>query len=335
MHNYLSNYIQSKKGNFSISISSYDNDRNPDFNGENKINKINDTSKKNSFEVNIKENEFLKNKDYFFDQLIDMKENEIKNIPIYFDNIFKNQEKFINEKNRAIIIEWLSFNNSKWKLHEETLFLAVNIMDRYLAKKKISLNNFQLLGLTAFMISSKFEDSEPPSLMDLLFSCKNSFSQEELKSMEYEILSTLNFDILFVSSYKFLSYFYYLCQFNNKKIFFLANFILELCLIDIEIMKYNQGQIAIAVLLVAKNCLHVKSGINIIKNFYDFDREVIRELQKKIVLTLAKIVLGCKSSLIINKFEEKKFMNVSMIFRKKRIFNKGNTKEVNDGNIFN
>ncbi len=227
-------------------------------------------------------NDFLIDKDYFCEQLIDMKENEKMNTPFYYNNIFNLQEKAINEKNRGIIIQWLSYNNYKWKLNEETLFLAVNILDRYLSIKNIPVDKFQLLGLSSYFIATKCQDKEPPSLYDLLYSCKDIYSQQDVKAMEYEILSVLNFDILYISPYKFLTYFYHLGEFSNKKLFLLSFFILEICLLDIEIMKYSQGLRAIGALLVAKKCLQINNNINNIKFFYDYNEDVMKELQKKI-----------------------------------------------------
>ena len=43
----------------------------------------------------------------------------------------------INEKMRAILVDWLIDVHHKFKLLPETLFLTVNIIDRYLAKHAI------------------------------------------------------------------------------------------------------------------------------------------------------------------------------------------------------
>jgi len=43
----------------------------------------------------------------------------------------------INEKMRAILIDWLIEVHLKFKLLPETLFLTVNLIDRYLEKQTI------------------------------------------------------------------------------------------------------------------------------------------------------------------------------------------------------
>ena len=40
----------------------------------------------------------------------------------------------------------------------ETLFLSVTLFDRYLSLVKIKKNEMQLVGLTALLLASKYED---------------------------------------------------------------------------------------------------------------------------------------------------------------------------------
>lgn len=43
----------------------------------------------------------------------------------------------INEKMRAILIDWLVDVHLKFKLLPETLFLTINILDRFLEKSQV------------------------------------------------------------------------------------------------------------------------------------------------------------------------------------------------------
>lgn len=40
----------------------------------------------------------------------------------------------------------------------ETLFLSITLFDRYLSQVKIKKNEMQLVGLTALLLASKYED---------------------------------------------------------------------------------------------------------------------------------------------------------------------------------
>ena len=49
----------------------------------------------------------------------------------------KNQND-INEKMRAILIDWLIDVHLKFKLVNETIFLTVNLIDRYLEQNQVT-----------------------------------------------------------------------------------------------------------------------------------------------------------------------------------------------------
>ncbi len=47
-------------------------------------------------------------------------------------------QKDINEKMRAILMDWLIDVHLKFKLVNETLFLTINLIDRYLEREEVS-----------------------------------------------------------------------------------------------------------------------------------------------------------------------------------------------------
>ncbi len=51
----------------------------------------------------------------------------------------------INEKMRAILVDWLVEVHLKFKLMPETLYLTVNLIDRYLEAKPVTRRNLQLV----------------------------------------------------------------------------------------------------------------------------------------------------------------------------------------------
>ena len=264
----------------------------------------------------FKNNTFYIKKEFLTELLIGLKTDEKINLPNYSNNIFKYQDiKNINEKHRAVVVEWLSYINHHFGLSNETLFLCVNIMDRYISKKIISLDIYQLVGISSYLIASKYEDMEAPSIDELIYISKNIYSHTDIVRMEKEILTTLNFEIFSVSPYQFYSYFYIISEINNKILFHLGHLILEICLLNIEIMSYSQSLLAIGALLIAKKCLEIKGGINSIKFFYNYNEKEIKEIQKKIVLFLSKVVYNDKKNLIMEKFERNKYMSVSYIFK--------------------
>lgn len=68
----------------------------------------------------------------------------------------------ITEHYRCVLIDWIINIHMKFRLLPETLFITVNIIDRYLSHKFVSKEELQLLGIAAMLISTKYEEIYPP-----------------------------------------------------------------------------------------------------------------------------------------------------------------------------
>ena len=86
----------------------------------------------------------------------------------------------ITESMRAILVDWLIDVHQKFKLLSETLFLAVNIIDRFLSIRLINRNKLQLIGVTAAMIATKYEEIYPPTVKDWVYITDNAYKKEEI-----------------------------------------------------------------------------------------------------------------------------------------------------------
>ena len=73
-----------------------------------------------------------------------------------------------DEGQRALLSDWIVKVHDKLNLKEETLYLTFNIIDRYFDKLSLKKDRVQLVGLTALMIASKYEEIYPPSLNKLI-----------------------------------------------------------------------------------------------------------------------------------------------------------------------
>jgi cyclin B len=97
---------------------------------------------------------------------------------------------------RAILVDWLIDVHLKFKLLNETLFLTVNILDRYLSiATNLSRSKLQLVGVASMLISTKYEEIYPPTVKDYVYITDNAYSKEEILKMESHILITLDFNI--------------------------------------------------------------------------------------------------------------------------------------------
>ena len=65
---------------------------------------------------------------------------------------------------RAILISWLIEVHLKYQLQPETLFITVNLIDRYCSTEKVPRSEYQLLGVTAMLIAAKYEEIYVPKV---------------------------------------------------------------------------------------------------------------------------------------------------------------------------
>jgi hypothetical protein len=63
-------------------------------------------------------------------------------------------QKDISPPMRAILNDWLIEVSQEFKLSAETLFLAINFIDRFLSTKMVVRSKLQLLGVVCMLISA-------------------------------------------------------------------------------------------------------------------------------------------------------------------------------------
>ncbi|SCU99288.1 LAFA_0G23112g1_1 [Lachancea sp. 'fantastica'] len=96
---------------------------------------------------------------------------------------------------RSTLIDWIVQVHARFQLLPETLFLTVNIIDRFLSRKTVTLNRFQLVGAAALFLAAKFEEINCPTIKEILYMLDNAYSKEELLKAERYMINTLEFEL--------------------------------------------------------------------------------------------------------------------------------------------
>jgi len=220
---------------------------------------------------------------------------------------YMNMQPDITEKMREILIDWLIEVHLRFKLVPETLYLTINIIDRYLEKSVIARKKLQLVGVASMLIACKYEEIYAPEVKDFVYITDNSYSKEEVLEMEYRILKTLGFNMNSVSTYRFLQYFGEI----QPKTKFTAQYLLELCLVKYNMLKYKPSLIAEAALCLSKRLVEKDKNWDLNKN------AKYRELELKPIMKEMLIILQMseKSNLqaVRTKFKSPKYLEVSRL----------------------
>ncbi|KAM3827757.1 G2/mitotic-specific cyclin-B3 [Vipera latastei] len=151
---------------------------------------------------------------------------------------------------RAILVDWMVEVQENFELTHETLYLAVKLMDHYLVQVGAMRDKLQLIGSTAILIASKFEERCPPCVDDFLYICDDAYQREELLAMEMSILQTLHFDVNIPIAYRFLRRFAK-CARATMETLTLARFLCELTLQDYTFVQEGASRLAASCLLLA------------------------------------------------------------------------------------
>jgi hypothetical protein len=116
----------------------------------------------------------------------------------------------IDEKMRAVIIDWLVDVHLEYMLLPETMYLTVNIIDRFLSVKQVARKKLQLVGATAMLIASKHEENSSEArkdfvreglrAKDFVYITDYSYYQVEILKTESLMLNTLGSNNLTVPS---------------------------------------------------------------------------------------------------------------------------------------
>ena len=184
-------------------------------------------------------------KDYIniiYYNLLEEENIELKPKPIY--TYMKNQKE-INDQMRSILVDWIIDVHHKFGFTDETLFMTVLIIDRYSSVEQITRIKYQCLGITALMIACKHEEINVPKVEDFIYITDNAYTKDEVFQMENDVLSKLNFSLLYPSPIKF--YEYLSLHFNfPKKYHMLGKYLMESFLLDLNYIKYKPSIISCA-----------------------------------------------------------------------------------------
>ena len=265
--NAKNNITNQNINNISSTITSKEKDKSPHHSFlSNKSNKsdrntdmpINNIFKEQKINDDMNKNEKRKNPlivDEYFDEILYSllkEESEFITKQLINHNYLLDGDNEISPEMRAMVVDWLLEVHQIFHFQEKCLFTTIQLIDKYLTKININIDQFQLLALTALNIASKEEEVEYPILDNFITISKNSLTKKEMIDMEKKVLSIINYEILSPTILDFFQIYANICKLNPVEIC-QALYIMNILLIDINMLKYKVSILAFAVLkIIAK-----------------------------------------------------------------------------------
>ncbi|KAM9532901.1 G2/mitotic-specific cyclin-B2 [Guaruba guarouba] len=162
--------------------------------------------------------------------------------------------KTINGRMRSILVDWLVQVHSRFQLLQETLYMCVAVMDRFLQSHPVPRKRLQLVGVTALLLASKYEEIFAPDVADLVYITDNAYTSHEIREMEIVILQELNFNLGRPLPIHFLRRASKAGEADVKQ-HTLAKYLMELTLIDYDMVHHRPSEIAAAALCLSQKLL--------------------------------------------------------------------------------
>merc|ERR1712168_1682861 len=206
----------------------------------------------------------------------------------------------INDKMRAVLVDWLVEVQVQFKLLQETLFSTISIVDRFLAVegRSVTRSKLQLVGVAAMFLASKVEEVFAPACSDFVYITDHAYTEDAIKQMEIKILQTLKFSLFEPLSIHFLRRFSKAGDVDVLQ-HSLAKYAIELALVEYDLVPEPKEKEA----TVWSKTLKFYSG---------YSKEDLTPTVSRLAQTIsASFLKSSKIEAIRNKYRGVKFMKVA------------------------
>ena len=155
---------------------------------------------------------------------------------------------------RPCLVDFLVEIHFTFRLRPETLYLTLNIVDRYVSRRVVYIRHYQLVGCAALWIAAKFEDAKErvPTVQDLVQICRETYEESAFIQMEGHVLSTIQWTLGHPTAEAWLRL---LCCgpcIEDAKVQHVARFLMEITLFYREFVKYTPSTISLTALTLAR-----------------------------------------------------------------------------------
>ncbi|KAJ2807264.1 G2/mitotic-specific cyclin [Coemansia guatemalensis] len=237
-----------------------------------------------------------------------MCELEKKSMP---DEQYMGKQKELTWDMRRVLVNWLVQIHYQLRMLPETLFLAVNLVDRFLSLRQVSVAKLQLVGLTGLLVACKYEEMTTPHIQDFAYLAGNCYSVNEIMNAEVFMLRVLDFDLSYPSPLTFLRRVSKAEQYNMQTRT-VAKYLMEICLVDHRLMSFKPSHIAAAGICLARRMLKAGAWDGNLRHFSGFSEA---DLQPCMALMLDHIMRPVDDDFVFKKYQHKRYLKASIFCR--------------------
>jgi cyclin B len=167
---------------------------------------------------------------------------------------------------RFLLGEWLFSLSICYPASTETLFQAVSLLDRYLAKRQVTFSKLQLISCCCLWVSAKVELHTEDSLEPLIAYCHNKFTRADFIRAEGEILSAIDYELQSVTPHFFLKRFLNAID-ADERVALIASFVCDSTLLFLELSPFRPSVIAFCAIIMTCAVFRISEAIQKVVSF--------------------------------------------------------------------
>ncbi|TNN36680.1 G2/mitotic-specific cyclin-B1 [Liparis tanakae] len=214
---------------------------------------------------------------------------------------------------RAILIDWLVQVSLKFRLLQETMYMTVGIIDRYLQEHPVPKKQLQLVGVSAMFLASKYEEMYPPEISDFAFVTDRAYTTAQIRDMEMSLLRVLKFQLGRPLPLQFLRRASKIYEVTAEQ-HTLAKYLLELTMVDYDMVHFPPSMVASASLALALKVLDAGEWDVTLQHYMDYTAESLIPVMSHIAKNVVKVNDGLTKHMAIKgKYSTSKQMRIATI----------------------
>ncbi|XP_016318948.1 G2/mitotic-specific cyclin-B2-like [Sinocyclocheilus anshuiensis] len=219
----------------------------------------------------------------------------------------------INGRMRALLVDWLIQVHSRFQLLQETLYMTVAVLDRFLQVQPVTRKKLQLVGVTAMLIACKYEEMYVPMVGDFAYIADDAFTKAQIREMEMLVLSELNFELGRPLPLHFLRRASKAGNADAEK-HTLAKYFLELTLLDYDMVHFNPSETAAAALCLSQLVLDGQKWSPTQQHYSSYDEAHLKPIMQHIAKNVVMVNEGLSKHVTVKKkYSSSRLMKISLL----------------------
>uniref|UniRef100_H2ZC11 Uncharacterized protein n=1 Tax=Ciona savignyi TaxID=51511 RepID=H2ZC11_CIOSA len=243
--------------------------------------------------------------------------NDIYHYMLYLESVSPINRNYLKDtglksKMRCILVDWLIQVHHRFQLLQETLYLTIAILDRFLQVHPVPRAKLQLAGVTAMLLASKYEEMYAPEVSDFVYITDKAFSQAQILTMEILMLKTINFSLGRPLPLHFLR--------RNSKAgqvdaiqHTLAKYLMELSLVDYDMCHISPSKLAAGSLCLSIKLLEDADWSPTLEHYSTYSKEDLLPVVCHLAKNLKSAEKSSYQQAVKSKYSSHKMLKIAQI----------------------